>query len=117
MTNRWCCAQGSPPRESLLNLKHHRPPKRRDVSWAMRPMMTRGKMTSRMAGAAFFRRPRHGISARQLRAHCGGTGRLKFDELVVAHGGDATSLYVSTVSISELLHGAHRANTEARRLS
>jgi tRNA(fMet)-specific endonuclease VapC len=44
-------------------------------------------------------------------------GRLRFDELVAAHGGDATNLYLSTVTISELLHGAHRANTEARRLS
>jgi predicted nucleic acid-binding protein len=37
--------------------------------------------------------------------------------LVTAQGGDSTSLYVSTITISELLHGAHRANTEARKLS
>jgi tRNA(fMet)-specific endonuclease VapC len=44
-------------------------------------------------------------------------GRLRFNDLVSAHGADSTSLYVSTETISELLHGAHRANTEARRAS
>jgi tRNA(fMet)-specific endonuclease VapC len=43
--------------------------------------------------------------------------RLNFDELVAAHGGDSTILYVSAVTISELLHGAHRADTEARKIS
>jgi tRNA(fMet)-specific endonuclease VapC len=43
--------------------------------------------------------------------------RLKFDELVAAHGGNSTILYVSAVTISELLHGAHRADTEARKIS